>query len=610
MSAKGSVPKSDAITVAIVITFLRDVAGDLRAALVAFARGGVWDLLGLGLLWHALATAPFTKVEESFNVQALHDLFMVPFKDLGSYDHMSYPGVVPRSFIGPLAFSLISRPVIYLLTGGGRQEIARIWYLLIARGILALVSVHSLRMLRMSASNVFGYPTGIMFAVICYCQFHLVFWGSRFIANTFGMILANYAVACWINSWPSVQELDESREKKDPSISRKPDVPFSEWTMDDFFGDATGIIAFLIFGAIVFRLELFALLAPILVSEVFITKRINWIFAFVVCVLAAVISVSATVVVDSIMWRRHGLWPELEVFRFNVLEGRSKEYGTSPWHAYITELLPRIAPIASPIAAIGAAALPSVRAMLTPAAFFVAAMSVIGHKEWRFVMPVLPLVNLAAAVTATRVLSARRIRAIAAIVAIGVAAAGAVVVLVGVEVSSRNYPGGVALSVAHRVLGYNFTSADAPIIHLDNYVCQTGASRFGEYGRPVGWIYSKEEKLENDQDFLERGFTHLLTISPEVHLGADWMNGNFKADCAWVVLQQPIKAIKRVGIDFGIGGWRAWAAQSVEQVTKGRLLWNPRNFSFGVRLPIQIYMEPKVYLLQRKDWTSVRAEKK
>jgi alpha-1,6-mannosyltransferase len=64
-----------------------------------------------------LYVSPYTKVEESFNIQAVHDILFhgIPTEKAdqfftANYDHVSFPGSVPRTFVGALMLSGFSRP--------------------------------------------------------------------------------------------------------------------------------------------------------------------------------------------------------------------------------------------------------------------------------------------------------------------------------------------------------------------------------------------------------------------------------------------------------------------------------------------------------------------
>ncbi|KAI5247339.1 hypothetical protein E4T43_02125 [Aureobasidium subglaciale] len=83
----------------------------------------------IGMAETYIAASPYTKVEESFNTQAIHDTLIhgIPTRNAKAffdshYDHTTFPGPVPRTFVGAVVMSGLTRPlqiIIDMLSSGG-----------------------------------------------------------------------------------------------------------------------------------------------------------------------------------------------------------------------------------------------------------------------------------------------------------------------------------------------------------------------------------------------------------------------------------------------------------------------------------------------------------
>ena len=77
-----------------------------------------------------LFVSPYTKVEESFNIQATHDLLIhgIPGSNAdqfltANYDHVSFPGSVPRTFVGALILSGLSRRFVGFVSNVAHMQL-------------------------------------------------------------------------------------------------------------------------------------------------------------------------------------------------------------------------------------------------------------------------------------------------------------------------------------------------------------------------------------------------------------------------------------------------------------------------------------------------------
>ena len=257
--------------------------------------------------------------------------------------------------------------------------------------------------------------------------------------------------------------------------------------------------------------------------------------------IGATASLVLTVTVDSYFWSRFPLWPEWDAFYFNVVEGKSSAWGTSPWYFYLFDALPRLLlnPLSYLICIPTAIAVKATRQrsidILVPLLAFVGIYSILPHKEWRFIVYVVPAVTAIAAVGASWIWT-RRFRSntyllLSGALILSIIASFAASLLM-LAVSAANYPGGQALTRLHRI-------PNAPVgaafkAHIDNLSYQTGAVHFAEFQMhhfyPTAmcedyfyssWTYDKRDDpaLLSDPAYWE-GFDYALAEYPDEVLGS------------------------------------------------------------------------------------------
>lgn len=147
-------------------------------------------LLLFAILVHLLL-CPFTKVEESFNMQAMNDLLSFG-PQVHDYDHLLYPGVVPRTFLGAILISSLSYAPSKLF------NLSNIWNLYLCRGVLGFIVWYSFIHIRKAITIKYGDRVAFFFCLLLSLQFHIPFYSSRSLPNTFALIFANHSLAYWL----------------------------------------------------------------------------------------------------------------------------------------------------------------------------------------------------------------------------------------------------------------------------------------------------------------------------------------------------------------------------------------------------------------------------
>lgn len=384
--------------------------------------------------------------------------------------------------------------------------------------------------------------TGSWVLLITACQFHVPFYSSRMLPNVFALSMVLQSYTYWVD------------ERIRPAAS------------------------LLVAATAIFRCDLLLLLGSLGLSWLSLSQ-LTIPQALKIGIVTGVVSLAVTVPFDSVMWQRP-LWPEGEVFYFNTILGKSKEWGTSPWHWYFSTALPKamlltllLVPLSTfRIAELAVAIERNIRSgdriRVPPMAFaslvdtgrlqytipvvgFVVLYSFLGHKEVRFIFPALPILNLAAAEGMSKLVRLAvpendkkeddqketmaqpswlaRVGLLCGYCCIVLTLCGSLAFL---AVSKSNYPGGDALlELSSYVQNLAESTRKIPLsstivhVHIDVAAAMSGVSLFGQRAAAEGsinsfqWEFSKDGYEEGHSVEGEEGYgayTHLLSEDPDV----------------------------------------------------------------------------------------------
>ncbi|KAI5842069.1 alpha-1,6-mannosyltransferase subunit [Tricharina praecox] len=383
------------------------------------------------------------------------------------YDHLAFPGAVPRSFVGPLLLSQASIPFIHLFGGSVNEQV-------IVRGTLGLLSSLALSYYIRRVRLAYGAPTAWFYTLLQLSQFHFAYYASRTLPNTFALIPSVIAHACFL--------------------------PAPGWRQSTQRNHLKLGIYLLTLATVVFRSELVLLLA-FQALDLLVSRRLTLPQIFAAGLAGGIMGLVATLAVDSYFWLSFGaapifttpvlterfglLWPEFSAFHFNAVLGSASQWGDSHWHYYFTSALPKLLlnPTSLVLLPLGAFALPhAARALLLPALSFITVYSAaVKHKEWRFIVYTVPQITLMSALAAAWLWNRRAKFVAIRLLLLAVLASVPVSLMASAgmaAVSSFNYPGGEAMQRVHALAVSGNTTGTEMKVHLDVLTCMTGATRF------------------------------------------------------------------------------------------------------------------------------------
>lgn len=493
--------------------------------------------LYISLLISFLLASPYSKVEESFNTQAIYDFMNYGF-DFSKFDHLEFPGAVPRTFIGSMIIGYITKALHYLVDMIHPTLNASLIDLqLLARFVLGFFNWRATFFLKNSINYAINHAkwfnakkssqneknddstekateekpnlfeetsVGLWFILFQIAQFHMIYYSTRFLPNFIALPFTNIAFGLILR------------------------------------GNYPTAFAILGFTGIVFRSEILAFLACVAFVSVLIFGKSGFYSSFSNALFGVYIGGFLSMILDSKIWNPENKWfslspenrviPELDSFIFNVVNKKSAQWGVEPFNSYFTKYLPKIflPPLQLCVFMLGLVkdqTKPSFGITILGISAFlhILVMSSQPHKEWRFIAYDIPIINLVGASGIVGFANISKggmknfVKCAVYLIAVCLTVLSFLISLVMLYISSKNYPGGQALNLFNqyfleRAAQQTVFEKVSYTVHLDIYPKMTGSSLFGE----IQPVVLQQHNLTLHYDKSEQAF-----------------QGNAKQDAAW-----------------------------------------------------------------------------
>ena len=325
----------------------------------------------------------------------------------------------------------------------------------------------------------YGVATANFFLLFTAAQFHLQFYLSRTLPNFLALPVVVIGLAQLLAT----------------------DIPTITNTKSSARRLQLGI-ALLVAAGIIARSEIAVLCGVIVIVDFILSPSPKRYFLTVlpVAVVSTIVSTAATVAVDTHLWSAPS-FPELEGLLFNVIGGHASEWGVEPWYYYLLSLpkllLNPIAPmlIASTVVITRYTStstletIQKLRYIIVVPILYVLGFSFLSHKEWRFIVYIIPLLTTASSISAGYIYHQRTkslfYRLLHILLFLSVIGSLLISFTMGL-ISSTNYPGAMALDSLHTICN----SSNARV-YVDIPTRMTGATL--PLCNRDGWTYMKTE---------------------------------------------------------------------------------------------------------------------